>query len=66
METTLEIAPEAVSKVLVKQQDFNHALEYDIKPVCDFPYFHHEKFEEIFIIPFQLQVCLPAATVCHC
>jgi hypothetical protein len=33
METTLEIAPDAVSKVLVKQQDFNHALEYDIKPV---------------------------------
>jgi hypothetical protein len=33
METTLEIAPDAVSKVLVKPTDFNHALEYDIKPV---------------------------------
>ena len=33
METTLEIAPDAASKVLVKQKDFNHALEFDIKPV---------------------------------
>lgn len=32
MGTTLEIAPEAVSKVIVKQVDFNHALEFDIKP----------------------------------
>ncbi|CAB4000648.1 Vesicle-fusing ATPase 1, partial [Paramuricea clavata] len=32
METTLEIAPDAVSKVLVKPTDFNHALEHDIKP----------------------------------
>ena len=35
MDTTLEIAPDAVSKVIVKQVDFNHALEFDIKPVRD-------------------------------
>ena len=34
MTTTLEIAPDAVSKVMVKQTDFIHALEYDIRPVC--------------------------------
>ena len=36
MGTTLEIAPEAVSKVIVKQVDFNHALEFDIKPVSEY------------------------------
>lgn len=33
MTNNFEIDPQAAQKIMVKREDFNHALENDIKPV---------------------------------
>ena len=33
LKNNFEIDPEAAEKIIVKREDFHHALEHDIKPV---------------------------------
>ena len=33
MTNNFEIDPEAADKIIIHREDFNHALEHDIKPV---------------------------------
>ncbi|XP_015764199.1 PREDICTED: vesicle-fusing ATPase-like [Acropora digitifera] len=49
LKTNFEIDPEAAEKIVIRQEDFYHALEYDIKPVR----YHRHLNEPVTIIRHQ-------------